>query len=154
MSVNSVSITGNLVRDPEARVTQKGSTVLSFTIAVNDRRKNQQTGNWEDYPNYIDCVMFGARAEGVSKFLAKGMKVAVSGKLNQSRWEKDGQRRSRIEVVVDELDAMSRSNNNSQAGAPVTQSTQSDLEQGPLEQGMEGEYPPYDDLDLFEQYQH
>ena len=58
MSINHVAITGNLTRDPELRSTAGGTAVLSFGIAVNDRRKNQQTGEWEDYPNFIDCTMF------------------------------------------------------------------------------------------------
>ena len=58
MSINRVNITGNLTRDPELRATAAGTQVLSFGIAVNDRRKNPQTGEWEDYPNYIDCTMF------------------------------------------------------------------------------------------------
>ena len=63
MSINRVNITGNLTRDPELRATQSGSQVLSFGVAVNDRRRNPQTGEWEDYPNYVDCTMFGTRAE-------------------------------------------------------------------------------------------
>ena len=66
MSINRVIITGNLTRDPELRSTASGMPVLGFGVAVNDRRRNQQTGEWEDYPNFIDCTMFGARAESVS----------------------------------------------------------------------------------------
>ena len=107
MSFNNVSIIGNLTRDPELRNTQGGTAVLSFGIAVNDRRKNQQTGEWEDYPNFIDCTMFGARAQSVSRFLSKGSKVAIEGKLHWSQWERDGQKRSKIEVIVDEIEFMS-----------------------------------------------
>ena len=77
---------------------------------VNDRRRNAN-GEWEDYPNYIDCTMFGARAESLSRILTKGMKVAIEGKLRWSQWERDGQKRSKIEVVVDEIELMSRANN-------------------------------------------
>ena len=108
MSINHVSITGNLTRDPELRSTAGGTAVLSFGIAVNDRRKNQQTGEWEDYPNFIDCTMFGARAQSVSRFISKGSKVAIEGKLRWSQWERDGQKRSKIEVIVDEIEFMSR----------------------------------------------
>lgn len=106
MSINRVNISGNLTRDPELRVTAGGMGVLGFGVAVNDRRKNQQTGQWEDVPNYIDCVMFGARAESLSRILEKGMKVAVEGKLRWSQWEKDGQKRSKIEVVAEEVELM------------------------------------------------
>lgn len=108
MSINRVSITGNLTRDPELRVSAGGTQVLSFGVAVNDRRRNPQTGEWEDYPNFVDCTMFGTRAEAVSRFLAKGNKVAIEGKLRYSSWEKDGQRRSKLEVIVDEIEFMSQ----------------------------------------------
>lgn len=108
MSINRVAISGNLTRDPELRQTAGGMAVLGFGIAVNDRRRNQQTGEWEDCPNFIDCTMFGARAQSVSRFLSKGGKVAVEGKLRWSQWERDGQRRSKVEVVVDEIELMSR----------------------------------------------
>ena len=106
MSINKVVISGNLTRDPELRQTANGFPVLGFGVAVNDRRKNQQTGEWEDYPNFIDCTMFGARAESVSRFLSNGSKVAIEGKLRWSQWERDGQKRSKIEVVVDEIEFM------------------------------------------------
>lgn len=116
MSINRVNISGNLTRDPELRATAGGTQVLSFGVAVNDRRRNAQTGEWEDYPNFVDCTMFGNRAEAVSRFLAKGMKVAIEGKLRYSSWEKDGQKRSKLEVIVDEIEAMVR---REQSAAPV-----------------------------------
>lgn len=121
MSLNRVMVTGNLTRDPELRQTATGMSVLSFGIAVNDRRKNSQTGEWEDYPNYLDCTLFGARADGLSKILTKGSKVAIDGKLRWSKWEKDGQKRSKVEIIVDSLDFMSQRNNNSMNGQNVQQ---------------------------------
>ncbi len=118
MSINRVNISGNLTRDPELRATASGSQILSFGVAVNDRRRNPQTGEWEDYPNFVDCVVFGARAEPLSRFLSKGVKVAVEGKLRYSSWEtKDGQRRSKLEVVVDEVEFLSSRNQQAPAGA-------------------------------------
>ena len=108
MSINRVAISGNLTRDPELRQTAGGMAILGFGVAVNDRRKNQQTGEWEDYPNFIDCSMFGTRAQSVSRFLSKGSKVAIEGKLRWSQWERDGQKRSKVEVIVDEIEFMSR----------------------------------------------
>lgn len=107
MSINKVLVTGNLTRDPELKQSAGGTAILRFGVAVNDRRKNGQTGEWEDVPNFVDCVMFGSRAEALSRYLAKGAKVAVEGKLRYSSWEKDGERRSKLEVVVDELEFMS-----------------------------------------------
>ncbi len=107
MSINRVNISGNLTRDPEIRATQAGTSILTFGVAVNDRRRNPQTGEWEDFPNYIDCVVFGARAEPLSRFLTKGTRVAIEGKLRWSQWERDGQKRSKIEVIVDEVEFLS-----------------------------------------------
>lgn len=108
MSINRVNISGNLTRDPELRATQGGMQVLGFGVAVNDRRRNQQTGEWEDCPNFVDCTMFGNRAESMGRILHKGMKVAIEGKLRYSSWDKDGQRRSKLEVIVDEIELMSQ----------------------------------------------
>ena len=104
MSINRVIISGNLTRDPELRSTASGMAVLGMGVAVNDRRKNQQTGEWEDYPNFVDCTMFGTRAENISRYLSKGTHVSIEGKLRWSQWEREGQKRSKIEVIVDEIE--------------------------------------------------
>ena len=114
MSINRVTISGNLTRDPELRTTQGGMAVMGFGVAVNDRRKNQQTGEWEDVPNFVDCTMFGSRAASVAKFLSKGAKVAIEGKLRWSQWEKDGQKRSKLEVIVDDIEFLGRGNSGGQ----------------------------------------
>lgn len=110
MSINRVVCSGNLTRDPELRQTQTGTSVLTFGMAVNDRQKNSQTGEWEDYPNFIDCTLFGARADGLSKHLHKGIKVVIDGRLRWSQWERDGQKRSKIEIIVESLDFASAKN--------------------------------------------
>ena len=115
MSINRVVISGNLTREPELRRTQSGMAILGFGVAVNDRRRNPQTGDWEDYANFVDCTIFGARAEALSNILSKGMKVAIEGKLRWSQWERDGQKRSKLEVIVDEIEFMS-SRNSGQGG--------------------------------------
>lgn len=106
MSINKVIMTGNLVRNAELKTSMSGTTILNFTVAVNDRTKNQTTGEWEDYANFINCVMFGRRAESLSSYLNKGQKVAVEGKLRWSSWEDKqmGAKRNRIEVIVDDLE--------------------------------------------------
>lgn len=110
MSINRAIISGNLTRDAELRQTQSGMPVMSLGVAVNDRRRNQQTGEWEDYPNFIDCTMFGARAQSICQYLTKGTKVSIEGKLRWSQWERDGQKRSKIEIVIDEIEFMSSRN--------------------------------------------
>lgn len=129
MAINKATITGNITRDPELRQTQGGTSVLTIGVAVNDRRKNQQTGEWEDYPNFIDCTIFGNRATGVAPHLEKGMKVAIEGKLNQSRWQaEDGTNRSKIEIIVDEIEFMSRQQGQT-ASKPVQQQPQQPMQQ-------------------------
>ncbi|MEE1273898.1 MAG: single-stranded DNA-binding protein [Olegusella sp.] len=119
MSINRVNISGNLTRDPELRSMPSGTQVLSFSVAVNDRVRDQQSGEWKDRPNYVDCVLFGARAQGLSRFLTKGTKVAVEGKLHYSKWQaQDGSNRSKLEVYVDEVEFMSSRNQGAQPGYP------------------------------------
>ena len=117
MSINRVCISGNLTRDPELRATRSGMQVLSFGVAVNDRRKNPQSGEWEDCPNFVDCTMFGKRAETVSRYLSKGSKVAIDGKLRYSAWEKDGQRRSKIEIIVEDIEFIAKRDDGAAAQA-------------------------------------
>ena len=139
MSINRVIISGNLTRDPELRATAGGMQVMSLGVAVNDRRKNQQTGEWEDYPNFVDCTMFGTRAESLARFLSKGTKVAIEGKLRWSQWERDGQKRSKLEVVVDDLEFMS----SRQQGAPMQQQPQHAPQQQPQQYAPQP-YPQQD----------
>lgn len=101
--INRVNVTGHLTRDPKVRVTAGGTTIANFGIAVNDRRKNQQTGEWEDSPNFVDCIMFGNRAESLSRILTKGMFVCIEGRIHWSQWERDGQKRSKIDIIVDKI---------------------------------------------------
>lgn len=108
VSINKCFLSGNLTREPELRATSGGTQVLSFGLAVNDRRRNA-SGEWEDVPNFVDCTMFGNRANALSRYLSKGIKVAIEGRLRWHQWEaKDGSKRSKLEVIVDELEFMSR----------------------------------------------
>lgn len=98
---------GSLTRDSELRMTAGGVPVLGFGTAVNDRRKNQSTGEREDCANFVDCTMLGTRAESFSRRLAKGAEATVEEKLRWSQWERGGRKRRKTEVVVDELEFMS-----------------------------------------------
>lgn len=112
MNTNIVIFTGNLTRDAELKNTASGTSILSFSVAVNDRVKSN--GEWTDRANYIDCVMFGTRAESLSKFLHKGIKVAVIGKLHWSSYEKDGKKRSKIDIYVETVELLTPKQNGSQ----------------------------------------
>lgn len=119
--INNVSLTGRLTRDPELRVTAGGTQLLSFNLAFNTSVRNRQTGEWDERGNFIDCTIFGKRAEALSHYLTKGQKVAVTGELRYSTWEKDGQRHSKLDVIVDDIVFMSQrqgANQPAQASAP------------------------------------
>lgn len=105
MSINRVHISGNLTRDIEVRSTAGGLSVGQFCVAVNDSRKNKD-GEWETFPNYVDCTFFGRRVEALQSRMAKGTKVCVDGKLRYEAWEKDGIKRSKLVVIVEEIEVM------------------------------------------------
>lgn len=133
--INNVSLTGRLTRDPELRVTAGGTQLLSFTLAFNTSVRNRQTGEWDERGNYIDCTMFGKRAEALLNFLAKGQKVAIAGKLRYATWDKDGQRHSKLDVIVDDIVFMSQRQDAAQpAQAPA-------VPQAPMPPAVD----PYDD---------
>ncbi len=137
MSINRVMISGNLTRDPELRATGSGMSVLKLGVAVNDRRKNSKTGEWEDTPNFVDVTIFGNRGEALSRFLSKGTKVAIEGKLRWSQWESsDGSKRSKLEVIADEIEFMTPRDgggfSDSEAPAAAPQTSKTDDEEIPF----------------------
>lgn len=103
-SINHVVISGNLTRDCDLKATQSGASVLQLGIAVNRSRRNNRTGEWEDVPNYFDIAVYGKRADSLAHILKKGMRIVVSGHLRWHTWEKDGQKRSKVDIVADEIE--------------------------------------------------
>ena len=102
-NINRVVITGNLTRDPELRSTPGGTSVCSHRVAVNSRRKDE-SGNWEDKPNYFDVTVWGAQGENCAQYLAKGRPVAVDGRLNWREWEaKEGGKRQTVDIIADSV---------------------------------------------------
>lgn len=122
MSLNSVNLVGNIGRDPELRTTGSGTNILSFSLAVNDRTRDAN-GEWTEYTNWIDIIVFGERGKALSRHLAKGMRIAVNGRLHYSSWEKDGQKRSKIEVIANDIDFMQRKEDGGGNKATPTYST-------------------------------
>jgi single-strand DNA-binding protein len=105
--INRVTLTGNLTRDPELVTTAGGLTICKLGLAVNARRKNQ-TGEWEDKPNFFDVTVFGAQGDNAGKYLAKGRPVAIDGKLDWSSWETpDGQKRTKVQIIADQVQYLS-----------------------------------------------
>ena len=122
---NSCSFIGNLTRDAELRTTSKGKSILTFGLAVNGRRKNDSTGEWEDVPAFFDMSMFGTRACSLASHLKKGDKVAVSCEARWSSWERDGRRASKVEFAVGDIEFLS-SKRGAQQGREMTVDEQYD----------------------------
>lgn len=115
--VNNATISGNLCRDIEVRRTQSGFAIGEFSVAVNERVKNSQSGEYEDYANFIDCKLLGKRCESLERYLVKGTKATVQGRLHQERWEsKEGKKMSKLILIVDDLEFMSRGDGNDGGG--------------------------------------
>ncbi len=103
-NINRVTITGNLTRDPELRSTPGGTAVCKLRVAVNSRRKDGQTGEWVDKPNYFDVTVWGAQGENCANYLSKGRPVAVDGRLEWREWEsQDGGKRQAVEIIADSV---------------------------------------------------
>ena len=97
-SVNKVVLIGNLTRDPELTHTASGAAVASFGLAVN--RKYKQGDEWKEDVCFVDITTWGNQAENSSKYLSKGSPVFVEGRLNFGSWEKDGEKRNKLDVVA------------------------------------------------------
>jgi single-strand DNA-binding protein len=123
-NLNKVMLIGRLTRDPEVRVFSNGGKVAKLGFAVNNRRKNAATGQWEDEPVFLDLEVFnrgetGQQADRVEQTLRKGQQVFVEGHLRMDTWEKDGQKRSRLVIVVDNFQYLEpRTDGGGMGGAP------------------------------------
>jgi single-strand DNA-binding protein len=101
---NNVTVVGNITRDPEMRFTPSGQAVASFGLAVNRRWQNRQTNEWEEATSFFDVTCWAQLGENVAESLQKGARVVVTGRLDQRSWEtQDGERRSKVEIVADEV---------------------------------------------------
>ncbi|HEY7107013.1 MAG TPA: single-stranded DNA-binding protein [Acidimicrobiia bacterium] len=104
MADNSVTIVGNVTRDPEIRYTQGGQANASFGVAVNRRWQNRQTNEWEERTSFLNVVCWREMAENVAESIGKGARVIVTGRLEQRSWEtENGDKRSVVEIVADEV---------------------------------------------------
>jgi single-strand DNA-binding protein len=99
--LNHVILIGRLTRDAELRYTASGQAVCKFSIAVNRRRKNGD--QWEDEANFFDIVLWGRQGESLNQYLVKGKMIGVEGELRQDRWQQDGQNRSKVEIVANNI---------------------------------------------------
>lgn len=125
-SLNQVTLMGNLTRDPELRQTPTGQNVTSFSLALN-RSYKDQSGEWKEVTDYIDIVCWGPLAERVAQYLSKGRRCLVQGRLQSRSWEQDGNKRSKVEVLANDvtfLDARGGGDDsdNASSAAPSTSS--------------------------------
>ena len=100
--INHIVVIGRLTRDCDFGYITTGTARANISIAVNESRKGQN--GWTDYPNYFDVTIWGKTAENLKPYLTKGKQVAIDGHLHQDRWEKDGQRFSRILIIADNVE--------------------------------------------------
>jgi len=112
--INHVVLVGRLTRDAELKFTSSGQAVCKFSLAINRRRKVGE--QWEDEANYFDVVLWGRQGESLTKYLLKGKAVGVEGQLRQDRWQQDGQNRSRVEIVAENIQLMGGGGQGSSSG--------------------------------------
>lgn len=101
-SLNQVTLMGNLTRDPELRQTPTGQNVTSFSLALN-RSYKDSSGEWKEVTDYVDIVCWGPLAERVAQYMSKGRRCLVQGRLQSRSWEQEGQKRSKVEVLANDV---------------------------------------------------
>lgn len=101
-SLNQVTLMGNLTRDPELRQTPTGQNVTNFSLALN-RAYKDQSGEWQEVTDYVDIVCWGPLAERVAQYMSKGRRCLVQGRLQSRSWEQEGQKRSKVEVLANDV---------------------------------------------------
>ncbi len=154
MNINRVVLTGNLTRDPEHRATSSGLSICKLGIAVNTRRKNGASGEWEEKANFFRVTVFGRQADSCSQYLSKGRPVAIDGRLEWSTWETEGQKRESIDIIADTVqflggpnDAGGGNGNGFSSGVRATESDvpidSSDFDRTPVAAGAADDDIPF-----------
>jgi single-strand DNA-binding protein len=117
-NINRVVLTGNLTFDPELRSLPSGTSVCKLRVAVNTRRKNNATGEWEDKPNYFDVTVWGQQGENCARYLSKGRPVAIDGRLEWREWQdKDtGKNRSSVDIIAETVQFLGGRDDNGGGG--------------------------------------
>ena len=120
--LNRVTLVGRLTRDPEVRYTSGGMPIVNIGLASNYRQKDQASGSWVEKPNFFDVVGFGERFEKLASNLEKGRRIGIDGSLRWSSWETDGQKRSKVEIIADNIQFLdSRGDGGSHGGSARTE---------------------------------
>jgi single-strand DNA-binding protein len=101
-NINRVVLSGNLTKDPELRQLAGGNSVCKLRIAVNTRKKDRDSNQWSDHPNYFDVTVWGAQGENVAKYLTKGSPLLIDGRLEWREWQaQDGTNRQAVEIIAE-----------------------------------------------------
>lgn len=117
-SLNTLTLSGNLGGNAEVRTTTSGLAVTTFSVAVNKSKSDGQ-GGYKDETSWVTCTMFGRRGEALQPYLVKGVKVAIVGHLRSRSWEKDGERHHKLDVIVDNIELMTRQREKQQTAQPM-----------------------------------
>ena len=118
--LNSVFIIGRMTRNSELKYTNTGYAILNISIASNRSVKRDE--EWKDEVSFFQCVLFGKRAESLAEYLIKGKQIAISGSLQQDRWENnEGQKRSVVKIIVDKVQFIGGKKQEATRAAPVAQ---------------------------------
>ena len=153
MNINRVVLTGNLTRDPELRSTGNGFTICHLGIAVNGRRKNNETGEWEDKPNFFRITVFGNQGERCAQYLSKGRPVAIDGRLEWRQYtDQNGQKRESVDIIADNVQFLGSredaGNGNGNGFSSSVRATESDVpidtgdfETAPVAAGADDDIP-------------
>ena len=137
-SYNRVILLGNLTRDIEVKYLQSGMAVAEVGLAVNDRRKDNKTGQWVEETTFVDCTMWGRTAEVAAEYLSKGSPILIEGRLKLDQWETEGQKRSKLRVVVERMQMVGSKGGGGGAGGGGGGGGRS--QSGPPQQYDESEY--------------
>ncbi len=104
MADNTITVVGNVTRDPELKFLNSGQAALRLAVAVSRRWQNRQTQEWEEKTSFFDVSAYGPMAENAASTLAKGARVVVTGRMEQRSWETEsGEKRNAFEIVADEI---------------------------------------------------
>jgi single-strand DNA-binding protein len=143
--INQVILVGRITRDAELRYTASGSALCNFSIAVNRRVKKAE--QWTDEASFFDLTLWDKQAENLNKYLVKGTQVAVQGELRQDRWEKDGQKFSKVQVFVNNLQLLGSGRGGSSEGSSRSEGSSSAPARSPEPQRGAPQRPAAEDFD-------
>jgi single-strand DNA-binding protein len=144
-SLNQVTLMGNLTRDPELRQTPTGQNVTSFSLALN-RSYKDASGEWQEATDYIDIVCWGPLAERVAQYLSKGRRCLVQGRLQSRSWEQDGAKRSKVEVLANDVTFLDSRGGGEGGGDSSNQDTTSESTDAKAEKAKPSKKAKKDDV--------